>query len=65
MSSDAYMPSPECPECSKTIEEGDRTCPHCDAELISCERGGHIVTKAEYKAEVGMCYDCWDITVGD
>lgn len=61
--SDAYIPDPECPNCSETIDEGSETCPHCEAELITCDRCGCLVTKDDYKCDVSMCENCWHDTV--
>ena len=60
--SDAYMPKPECPECGRSLAESAKKCPHCDTELVMCERGGHLVAKDNYRADVGMCNICWDDT---
>ncbi len=54
----------ECPECDYyEIVQHCEVCPKCEAKIIFCEYGGHMVTTAEYEYEVEMCKADYDAMV--
>lgn len=55
----------DCPnECGQEIKKNCRLCPRCEAEVVFCDRGNHMVLKNNYdKSNDLMCKACWNETV--